>query len=415
MKVSVLMITYNHEPFIAQAIESVLMQRTDFDYELVIGEDCSTDRTRDIVVNYRDRYPGRLRAFLRPQNLGANENFIAALEACQGEYVAWLDGDDYWTSPDKLQTQIEYMDSHPESAISFHNAVVFVEGNPMEGVISSPPTAKAFFDLQDILQRDFILTCSVVLRRSMIGEFPVRLQSLKGVDWPLLVLCAQRGTIGFVDEVMAAHRIHAGGVWSSLSLSAQMAEGPRFYELIAAHLRPEYGAVIAAASRNWTAEMHLRCAWQACTECRIEDGKVEAMRALQIEPALADDQAAKVLESLLNWVQHPSVRSPTKAAERVLSVLHGVGLRLGRHKGEVLATAAMAEFYRGYERGDWRTVRCRFPSAVLHDRTWLHNRGAILMWLESVVGTKPLRALRATGRWAGGLRSRHDSAGDTGS
>src|ERR1700676_4069851 len=102
MKLSVMMITYNHERFIAQAIESVLAQRVNFDYEIVIGEDCSTDRTRNIVMDFHRRYPDRIVPLLRRYNLGGPENLIATLASCGRQYVALLEGDDYWTCADKL-------------------------------------------------------------------------------------------------------------------------------------------------------------------------------------------------------------------------------------------------------------------------------------------------------------------------
>src|SRR6185436_18390622 len=126
-KVSVLMIAYNIERFIGQAIDSVLMQRADFDYEIVIGEDCSTDGTRDIVRQYAAEHPSKIRPILRVNNLGMNANFVATLQECRGTYIALLDGDDYWTSPYKLQRQVDFLDNHPEYSISFHNVTIVYE------------------------------------------------------------------------------------------------------------------------------------------------------------------------------------------------------------------------------------------------------------------------------------------------
>ena len=131
VKVSVAMITYNHERFIAQAIESVLMQQTDFAVELVIGEDCSTDGTREIVRAYGERYPERVHPLLHEHNLGlkGHNNFVATLKACRGQYIALLEGDDYWTDPHKLQKQVDFLDGHPEYVGCFHNAMeVFDDG-----------------------------------------------------------------------------------------------------------------------------------------------------------------------------------------------------------------------------------------------------------------------------------------------
>src|SRR5438132_1821213 len=102
MKLSVMMITYNHERFIAQALDSILAQRVNFDYEIVIGEDCSTDGTRDILMDFHRRYPDRIVLLLRDHNLGVMRNFEATLGACRGRYLALLEVDDYWTSENKL-------------------------------------------------------------------------------------------------------------------------------------------------------------------------------------------------------------------------------------------------------------------------------------------------------------------------
>src|SRR5437016_2968680 len=112
MKLSVMMITYNHERYVRHALDSVLMQKVDFDYEIVIGEDRSTDSTREILLEYRDKFPAKFRLLLHEQNIGVIRNCFTTLAACRGEYVALLEGDDYWTSDTKLQKQVEFLDSH---------------------------------------------------------------------------------------------------------------------------------------------------------------------------------------------------------------------------------------------------------------------------------------------------------------
>ena len=131
-KVSVVMLTYNHEKFIAQAIESVLIQRTNFPIELVVGEDCSTDGTREIVRRYAAARPDIIRLVFHEKNVGAYENGQDVLAACQGEYIALLEGDDYWTSPDKLQRQADYLDAQPACALCFHRRKnsKFANANP---------------------------------------------------------------------------------------------------------------------------------------------------------------------------------------------------------------------------------------------------------------------------------------------
>jgi len=111
--VSVWMTTYNHEPYIARAIEGVLMQETAFPIELVIGEDCSTDRTREIVMDYQKRRPDVIRVITSDRNVGLFENDRRVNQALRGEYVAFCEGDDYWTHPRKLQMQVDIMEADP--------------------------------------------------------------------------------------------------------------------------------------------------------------------------------------------------------------------------------------------------------------------------------------------------------------
>ncbi len=117
--VSVKMITYNHAPFIAQAIQSVLSQKTDFPFELVIGEDCSTDGTRDIVFEHQKKHPDIIRVITSAENVGMAKNSLRTAKACAGKYLAFCEGDDYWHDPLKLQKQVDYLESHPDCGLVY--------------------------------------------------------------------------------------------------------------------------------------------------------------------------------------------------------------------------------------------------------------------------------------------------------
>ncbi len=125
MDVTVILVTYQHERFLTQAIESVLAQRTHGAWELLISDDASTDGTRAIVERFVAQHPNRVRAFFSDRNLNSNEVTLRALRAARGRFVAFLDGDDYWTSNDKLQQQVEFMDQHARCTMCFHNVAVF--------------------------------------------------------------------------------------------------------------------------------------------------------------------------------------------------------------------------------------------------------------------------------------------------
>ena len=111
---SVLMVTYNHDKYISKAIETVLDQKTKFNFELVIGEDCSTDNTRNIIEEYRKKQPNKIRLFSGDKNVGSTQNEITIVKASKGKYLAFCEGDDYWTDPFKLQKQVDFLEANPD-------------------------------------------------------------------------------------------------------------------------------------------------------------------------------------------------------------------------------------------------------------------------------------------------------------
>src|SRR5882672_909222 len=124
--VDIVMPTYNHEKFIVQAVESVLAQRTEFDYRLTIADDCSTDRTQAIIKEYAGR-DERIKALLAATHIGIvsrDRVSIEGLKQCTAKYVALLEGDDYWTDESKLKKQVEFLERHSDFAISYHNVIV---------------------------------------------------------------------------------------------------------------------------------------------------------------------------------------------------------------------------------------------------------------------------------------------------
>ena len=221
--VSVVMIAYNVERYIAQALDSVLNQSLDGELEIVVGEDRSTDGTREILLAYGRRHPQRIRPLLRERNLGMNRNFVETLLAARGEYIALLDGDDYWTTPDKLQTQVDYLRTHRECSACFHNAtVVYENGQPSHPFHMVQPTfllshhvPKPMSTIADLAGGNFMQTCSVVFRAGLYGRLPAWYLSMPTFDWPLHLLNAEHGPIGYIDRVMGVYRVHEGSFWST--------------------------------------------------------------------------------------------------------------------------------------------------------------------------------------------------------
>ena len=216
-KVSVLIIAYMHEKFIAQAIDSVLTQETDFPFEVVIAEDNSPDNTRKIIEGYEQRHPDKVRLLAREQNLGMLRNWVDAYGTCRGKYIAALEGDDYWTSPRKLQMQVDALDTHPDWVICFHNVRCFYEDGSQEPFLKYSSGFREVHTLDDLLDMsgNFIRTCSVMFRSGVVPSFPEWYFSLAMGDWPFNIMLARYGKLGYIDQVMADYRIHAGGAWTS--------------------------------------------------------------------------------------------------------------------------------------------------------------------------------------------------------
>jgi len=214
---------YNLEKFVAEALDSVLMQEVDFDYDIVISEDRSTDRTREIVIEYEKKYPDKIRLILRERNLGMNENFVQTFQACHGNYIALLDADDYWTSPHKLQKQVDFLDGHPECSICFHNVNVIYEDHSVEPhpfhmeqprYPHSRSVPKPISTIEDLVSGNFLQTCSVVFRAGLFGDLPEWFCGFPTYDWPLHILNAKYGEIGYLDEILGVYRVHSAGIWS---------------------------------------------------------------------------------------------------------------------------------------------------------------------------------------------------------
>lgn len=259
MKVSVLVMTYNHERFIRQALDSVLTQETNFPYEVIISEDCSTDGTRAIVQEYKSRLPEKIRLILSERNIASNAVVVRGIEAATGQYVALLDGDDYWVSPYKLQKQMEYLDRHPECSICFHNARVIHEDGSREPWLWNHAGQREITALTDILMDNYIATCSTMFRKGMFDCFPDWYDSFFPItDWPLHILNAEHGKIGYINEVMGVYRYHRGGLYSPLSQAEKQAATLKLFRRLNSCLQFKYDRIIRTGCARyfvgWTEE-----------------------------------------------------------------------------------------------------------------------------------------------------------------
>lgn len=215
MKVSVVILTYNQKAFIGKAIESALAQETDFDFEILVGDDCSTDGAQEVISSYQKNYPNKVKAVLHSKNLGQNGlfNTIETLKLAQGKYIAPMDGDDYWTNTKKLQKQVDFMESHPDFSACFHNALVTYEDGSSSHELNTPGQ-KTVVTIEDLIGEDeiwFMATSAVMFKNGLMYYPEWFLQSTSG-DIPRYVILAKQGPIGYVPGVMSVYRKNRGGV-----------------------------------------------------------------------------------------------------------------------------------------------------------------------------------------------------------
>lgn len=202
---SIAMLTYNHEKFISEAIESVLFQKTNFSYKIVIAEDFSTDKTRDIVISYQKKYPDKIRLLLQDKNVGANENNKILFNNLKGKYIAALEGDDYWTDPLKLQKQVDFLEENQEYGMVCSNYYL-LEGADLQKNDFTSQNSKIDILLKDLLYKNPIGTLTVLFRANLLENFLLPSETMIGDMW-IWMHIATKSKIKYFEEYTGAYRI----------------------------------------------------------------------------------------------------------------------------------------------------------------------------------------------------------------
>jgi len=220
--VSICIITYNHESFIAQAIESVLAQETNFPFEIVIGEDCSTDSTRNICKDHETKNSEKISLLLSNKNLGMVSNLIRTLQTCRGKYVAILEGDDYWTDKYKLQKQVELLEENRKYTICFSDLITVDKKGNILSKLGVPLTYRKNLSPLEILG-SFSPHFSSAVFRNEIDFFPEIAYKIFNFDTFFFPFVARnKGGAIFLNEYTSAYRRHEAGVYALLGYTEKM-------------------------------------------------------------------------------------------------------------------------------------------------------------------------------------------------
>ena len=214
--VSICTITYNHEKYIAEALDSFLMQKTDFPIEIVIDDDCSTDDTAKVINKYIKKYPNIIRANFRSENVGMMANFIGNINKANGEYIALCEGDDYWIDKNKLSYQVEEMELHKKCDLSFHSAVELAGLNKGK-IISNHSKSNKVFEVKDVILGggEFCPTASLLFKKSVLTNLSDLMSKAPVGDHFIQIIAASSGGALFLSRAMSIYRVGHLESWLS--------------------------------------------------------------------------------------------------------------------------------------------------------------------------------------------------------
>lgn len=211
LEVSICMITFNHEKYIGKALSSVLKQDFNYDYEIVIGDDFSTDSTRDILFEFKKKYPDRIKLILRDKNIGIAQNFSETIFKCSGKYIAIIEGDDYWISSNKIQRQYDLLENNPGFVLSYSNCMEINEISGVNHIVCEKRPKEV--DLGYLLSEGwFMRTPTLFFQNKIIKKFPNWFYKAYSTDYILQLLLLEKGNAIKINEVMAVYRKHDHGI-----------------------------------------------------------------------------------------------------------------------------------------------------------------------------------------------------------
>ena len=231
---SVLMITYNHEAFIGRSIESVLSQKTDFPFELVIGDDHSTDNTKQIAMKYAEKYPDTIKLLSHSSNLGVIPNFQNTLERCKGRYVAILEGDDRWIDESKLQKQVNFMERNPDYVLCGGHTISESSSNKLiYNLISRFKYLRKgslklqTFELDEVIIANHFKTLTVVFRSEFLRQpWNPAFRASTILDWLIYISLGlnndKKARYANLPDILAAYNVHSGGIFSGTSMARRL-------------------------------------------------------------------------------------------------------------------------------------------------------------------------------------------------
>ena len=248
--ISACLITYNQEDYIEQALQGCLNQKLSVEYEIVIGDDASTDNTR-VILEKAAAADSRIRLLPPTSNLGMHGNWERTIEACDGQFIAICEGDDFWNDSNKLSKQLQLLENNPTAAACFGNAEVINSNGEkdvypyVDGHITNLK-AEEFF----AMDHNPVPTCTVLFRRSCFNKFPKAYYESPFADWILHTLLFQTGPYVYLNESSSCYRKHEAGVWSGSGEEKKLLNKLKVLSIIRSIVDLRYQPYVQSAIRN---------------------------------------------------------------------------------------------------------------------------------------------------------------------
>lgn len=255
---SVCIQSFNHVKFIKECLDGILMQQTNFDFEILLGEDASTDGTREICIEYAQKNPNKIRLFLhqRENNININSspsgrfNFLYNLYAAKGKYIAFCEGDDYWTDPRKLQKQVDFLESNTDFNLCFTKSNQLINGDKLELKKIPDISSDGIYTYDDLLKHyNFITTASVVFRKNF-NNIPSWIYQLPYGDMGLYCLVSRDAKIKCLPEISSVYRVHNNGIWSGINELKQLENELIFNQIIFNQLTKQQQLIIQGKQKT---------------------------------------------------------------------------------------------------------------------------------------------------------------------
>jgi glycosyltransferase involved in cell wall biosynthesis len=400
--ISTIITTYNRAGLLAQAIQSVLAQ-TYPDFELIVVDDGSTDNTRNVVESIAD---ARIR-YIWQENQERAVARNTGLASSRGQYITFLDSDDRFL-PDKLQAQVSMLELHPDIGMVMGGwEDVDAEGAHIR-------TVRGWDGQTSMGAQNWLFDCPTVIGANLIRrEWLIRVggfnpEQVPGEDTDLWIRLHLAGCPMMWDhQLVMQRRIHAGNTISDLermrkghiALIDRLFQAPRFAQSVGLTRNQAHALVLLhAACREYGA-------------FSVETGRRVLSEAIAADPSLLDERGAKILRAVLVWAGNQAPwEDPVAYVRRVLDNLPGSACTLRRRSREARAEAAVVKAFSAYEKKDMAGVRAAVQWAVARKPSLLLNRGAVFIYLESVVGQRRAdETRRLVRRLEGGKRKLRSS------